>query len=286
VTRSAGVDVGGTKCLAVLLDDDGTVLKSDRVPTPEGPQLASTLCDLLASLGEFDSVGVGVPGLITPQGVIRSSPNMRGAVEIPLADQLRSMLSVPVTVDNDATAAAYGEWQVGAGRGATDLWMVTLGTGIGGGLVSGGQVQRGAHGYAGEIGHMVVEIDGELCPCGLRGCWERYASGSALSRLAGGERGEVVIDRVRRGDHEATAALDRFARYVAIGLVNLTNATDPDVVVIGGGVIVSGEVVMPKIEQHFHSLLYAPEHRAHPRLVAAQLGERAGAIGAALLGRQ
>ena len=286
MTRSAGVDVGGTKCLAVLLDDDGTVLKSDRVPTPEGPQLASTLCDLLASLGEFDSVGVGVPGLITPQGVIRSSPNMRGAVEIPLADQLRSMLSVPVTVDNDATAAAYGEWQVGAGRGATDLWMVTLGTGIGGGLVSGGQVQRGAHGYAGEIGHMVVEIDGELCPCGLRGCWERYASGSALSRLAGGERGEIVIDRVRHGDHEASAALDRFARYVAIGLVNLTNATDPDVVVIGGGVIVSGEVVMPRIEQHFHSLLYAPEHRAHPRLVAAQLGERAGAIGAALLGRQ
>ena len=286
MTRSAGVDVGGTKCLAVLLDDDGTVLKSDRVPTPEGPQLASTLCDLLASLGEFDSVGVGVPGLITPQGVIRSSPNMRGAVEIPLADQLRSMLSVPVTVDNDATAAAYGEWQVGAGRGATDLWMVTLGTGIGGGLVSGGQVQRGAHGYAGEIGHMVVEIDGELCPCGLRGCWERYAPGSALSRLAGGERGEVVIDRVRSGDHEASAALDRFARYVAIGLVNLTNATDPDVVVIGGGVIVSGEVVMPRIEQHFHSLLYAPEHRAHPRLVAAQLGERAGAIGAALLGRQ
>lgn len=286
MTRSAGVDVGGTKCLAVVLDDDGRVVASDRVPTPDGSRLASTLCELLATLGEFDSVGIGVPGLITPQGVIRSSPNLRGAVELPLAEQLRSMLSVPVTVDNDATAAAYGEWQVGAGRGATDMWMVTLGTGIGGGLVSGGQVQRGAHGYAGEIGHMVVEIDGELCPCGLRGCWERYASGSALSRLAGGERGEVVIERVRRGDEVAVAALDRFARYVAIGLVNLTNASDPDVLVVGGGVIAASEVVMPVIASHFASLLYAPEHRAHPRLVAAELGEQAGAIGSALLGRK
>ncbi|MEY3748971.1 MAG: glucokinase [Actinomycetota bacterium] len=286
MTRSAGIDVGGTKCLAVLLDDDDNVIASERVPTPHASKLADTLSDLLASLGDFDTVGVGVPGLITPQGVIRSSPNLSSAVELPLGDQLRSMLSVPVTVDNDATSAAYGEWKVGAARGATDVWMVTLGTGIGGGLVSGGVVQRGAHGFAGEVGHIVVEIDGELCPCGLRGCWERYASGTALSRLAGGERGEDVIDRARRGEADALAVVDRFARYVAVGLVSLTNATDPDVLVIGGGVIASSEVVMPAIASHFSSLLYAPEHRPHPRLVSAQLGEKAGAIGAALLGRQ
>ena len=184
MTRSAGIDVGGTKCLAVVVDDSGDVVAHERVPTPVADELADTLVRLLASLGGFDTVGVGVPGLITPQGVIRSSPNLSSAVELPLGELLRSRLSVPVVIDNDATAAAYGEWSVGAGQGSSDMWMVTLGTGIGGGLVAGGQVQRGAHGFAGEIGHIVVEIDGQPCPCGLRGCWERYASGSALSRLA------------------------------------------------------------------------------------------------------
>ena len=286
MTRSAGIDVGGTKCLAVVVDECGDVIAHERVPTPVADELADTLVRLLASLGGFDTVGVGVPGLITPQGVIRSSPNLSSAVELPLGELLRSRLSVPVVIDNDATAAAYGEWSVGAGQGSSDMWMVTLGTGIGGGLVAGGQVQRGAHGFAGEIGHIVVEIDGQPCPCGLRGCWERYASGSALSRLAGGEPGASVVDRARRGDADALSVVDRFARYVAIGLVSLTNATDPEALVIGGGVIESSEVVMPAIEKHFSSLLYAPEHRPHPRLVSARLGERAGAIGAALLGRQ
>ena len=284
--RVAGVDVGGTKCLGVVVDENLKVVESARVATPHASELAATIVSLVEQMGEFDSVGVGVPGLITPGGVIRSSPNLVGAVELPLADQLRAKLSVPVTIDNDATCAAHGEWTVGAARGARDAWMVTLGTGIGGGLVSGGVLQRGAHGFAGEIGHMVVELDGVPCPCGLNGCWERYASGSALARLADGVPGEEIVARARAGDDSAKTILEGFVRYVALGLVNLTNATDPEVIVIGGGVVVGSDELMPRIARHFASLLYAPEHRAHPRLVAATLGERAGAIGAALLGRQ
>ena len=284
--RFAGVDVGGTKCLGVVVDENSAVVATARVPTPHASELASTIVSLLADMGEYESVGIGVPGLITPDGVIRSSPNLTGAVELRLADQLRELVSVPVTIDNDATSAAYGEWKAGAAIGASDAWMVALGTGIGGGFVSGGKVQRGAHGFAGEIGHMVIEVDGEPCPCGLNGCWERYASGSALARIAGGTPGEDVVARARAGEAAAITVLETFARYVAIGLVNLTNATDPEVIVIGGGVLVGSDELMPRIARHFSSLLYAPEHRSHPRLVAATLGERAGAIGAALLGRQ
>ena len=284
--RFAGVDVGGTKCLGVVVDEDNTIVATARVATPHASELATTIVSLVADMGECESVGVGVPGLITPDGVIRSSPNLTGAVELRLADQLRALMSVPVTIDNDATSAAYGEWKAGAAIGSSDAWMVALGTGIGGGFVSGGAVQRGAHGFAGEIGHMVIEVDGVPCPCGLKGCWERYASGSALARLAGGVPGAEVVARARAGDDSAKSVLETFARYVAIGLVNLTNATDPEVIVIGGGVLVGSDELMPRIARHFSSLLYAPEHRAHPKLVAATLGERAGAIGAALLGRQ
>jgi glucokinase len=161
--------------------------------------------------------------------------------------------------------------------------VITLGTGIGGGFISGSVLQRGAHGFAGEVGHMVVDPDGPLCPCGRNGCWERYASGNGLSYLANGEKGEDVLSRAKDGAADAIDVVDTFAKWVALGLVNLTNMTDPDVIVVGGGVIVSADVVMPRIAHWFEQLLYSPKHRAHPRLVAAQLGEQAGAIGAAML---
>jgi len=161
--------------------------------------------------------------------------------------------------------------------------VITLGTGIGGGFISSSVLQRGAHGFAGEVGHMVVDPDGPLCPCGRNGCWERYASGNGLSYLANGEKGEDVLSRAKDGAADAIGVVDTFAKWVALGLVNLTNMTDPDVIVVGGGVIVSADVVMPRIAHWFEQLLYSPKHRAHPRLVAAQLGEQAGAIGAAML---
>ena len=278
-----GIDVGGTKCLGVAVDDSGKVVQQFRLPTPHADGLCDTLIEIVSQLGGASSLGIGVPGLISPEGVIRASPNLVGAKELPLRQMVEDRLGIKVLVENDATCAALGEWKTGAARGATDAWVITLGTGIGGGFVSGSALQRGAHGFAGEVGHMVVDPDGPLCPCGRNGCWERYASGNGLSYLANGEKGEDVLMRARDGDVDALGVVDTFARWVALGLVNLTNMTDPEVIVVGGGVIVSADVVMPRIGHWFEQLLYSPKHRAHPRLVVAQLGEQAGAIGAAML---
>ena len=278
-----GIDVGGTKCLGVAVDDSGKVVQQFRLPTPHADKLCDTLLQIVTQLGGATSLGIGVPGLISPEGVIRASPNLVGVKELPLRQMLEERLGKPVLVENDATCAALGEWKVGAAQGATDAWVITLGTGIGGGFISGSVLQRGAHGFAGEVGHMVVDPDGPLCPCGRTGCWERFASGNGLSFLANGEKGEDVLLRAKDGAADALGVVDTFAQWVALGLVNLTNMTDPEVIVIGGGVIVSADVVMPRISRWFGKLLYSPQHRAHPRLVAAQLGEQAGAIGAAML---
>jgi glucokinase len=278
-----GIDVGGTKCLGVVIDDSGNVVQQFRLPTPHADALCDTLVEIVAQLGGASSLGIGVPGLISPEGVIRASPNLVGAKELPLRQMVEDRLGKKVLVENDATCAALGEWKIGAAQGATDAWVITLGTGIGGGFIAGSVLQRGAHGFAGEVGHMVVDPSGPLCPCGRNGCWERYASGNGLSFLASGEKGEDVLSRAKNGAADAIDVVDTFARWVALGLVNLTNMTDPEVIVVGGGVIVSADVVMPRISHWFEQLLYSPQHRAHPRLVAAQLGEQAGAIGAALL---
>jgi glucokinase len=278
-----GIDVGGTKCLGVAIDDSGKVVQQFRLPTPHADELCNTLVEIVAQLGEAESLGIGVPGLISPEGVIRASPNLVGAKELPLRQMLEEQLGKRVLVENDATCAALGEWKLGAAQGATDAWVITLGTGIGGGFIAGSVLQRGAHGFAGEVGHMVVDPSGPQCPCGRNGCWERFASGNGLSFLAHGEKGEDVLSRAKAGASDALSVVDTFAKWVALGLVNLTNMTDPDVIVVGGGVIVSADVVMPRIGHWFEQLLYSPKHRAHPRLVAAQLGEQAGAIGAAML---
>lgn len=280
---AAGVDVGGTKCLGVLLDERGDIVSQARIATPHADVLADSIVDLVQGLGPFDSLGVGVPGLITNGGVVRSSPNMPSAIELPLREQIEARVNKKVWVENDATCGALGEWKHGAALGARDMWMVTLGTGIGGGLVSGSVLQRGSQGFAGEIGHMVVDPQGPLCPCGKNGCWERYASGSGLALLGGTNSGESVITAARAGEKSAVDVIDRFAYWVALGLANLANITDPDTIVIGGGLSQASDVIMSPISQWFTKLLYAPEHRHHAALCVAKLGEHAGAIGAALL---
>ena len=163
-TRSVGIDVGGTKCLGVALDEHGAVLAEGRRPTPRGDGsltgLIETLVELANSLGPFDELGVGVPGLVTNEGVLRAAPNLDGVADFDVAGLLSEQVGQAVHVDNDATCAAVSEWKYGAGQGSTDMVLVTLGTGIGGGLVAGGQLQRGNNGFAGEYGHMVVDPDG------------------------------------------------------------------------------------------------------------------------------
>ena len=212
----AGVDIGGTKCLGVVIDGAGAVLREERRSTPFGPEALLEVLDQLAgALAPFDSFGVGAAGLVSTDGVWRAAPNVGGVWDFPIRDALVARLDCPVRVDNDATCATLAEWQVGAALGATDVVLVTLGTGIGGGMVSGGLLVRGANGFAGEPGHMVVDPNGPPCVCGRRGCWERFASGSGLARLAreaatGGRLARVVAlagdAEAVRGEHVLSAA--------------------------------------------------------------------------------
>ena len=286
---SVGIDVGGTKCLAVAIRED-TIIDESRRETPSANLLAEHLAEMVsaieARLGHHvSSLGVGAPGLVTPGGIVRASPNLREAEDVPLGDRLREMSRWRVHVENDATAAAYAEWSTGAARGARHLMMVTLGTGIGGGYVVDGRVHRGANGFAGEIGHMVVVADGIACPCGKRGCWERYASGSALRDLAGGEDGAIVASRAAHGDADALEVMRTFSDWVALGLANRVNAFDPEVIVLGGGVVESADMFLPSVQDRLREHLYSAERRPCPDVLAAVHGERSGAIGAALLGR-
>lgn len=283
MSRRIGIDVGGTKCLGVVLDGSGHVVAEVKVATPAHTELVSTLAQMVDELGESDHVGVGLPGLITRDGVIRSSPNLPGANELAVRLPLRDAIGREVHVANDATCAALAEWRCGSAVAFDNFCMVTLGTGIGGGLVMNGQIVVGSQGFAGEIGHMIVQPDGTPCGCGMRGCWERYASGTALASMAGLDTGEEVFALVAQGDSSARGALDTWATWVGRGLANLANVIDPEAFVIGGGVADHASEYLDRVEAAMAQSLYASHQRRVPRVCVAQLGSRAGAIGAALL---
>ena len=288
-----GLDVGGTKMLAVVVDEHGAVLAEQRVRTPSGDRdLVHAMVDVVAALRadhDVSAVGAGVPGLVDRDAVLRFAPNLPGVVELAVGARLEAATGLPVRVDNDNTCALWGEHLLGAARDVADAVLVGLGTGIGGGLLLDGRLVRGANGFAGEIGHMVVDQAGIACVCGRTGCWERYASGSALGRMgreAGiGERGEDVTTAAIAGDPTALAVFDEFADWFAIGLVNLVHVLDVQRCVIAGGVVEAGEVLIEAVRRAFAARLVAPDHRPPVEIVAAQLGVRAGAIGAALLAR-
>ncbi|NBP51130.1 MAG: ROK family protein [Actinobacteria bacterium] len=289
MTETVGVDVGGTKMLGVVVSDDGSVVRSARRPTPDAGGLLAGVAGLVAELQSDGSVGIGVAGMVTHEGVLRSSPNLPGVADLDVRGGLQAMLGRRVVVDNDATCGLAAEWMRGAAVGARDAWLVTLGTGIGGGFLSGGAIQRGGQGFAGEIGHMVVQRGGTACPCGRFGCWERYASGTALVELAGGGAGGIVhgsdvLGGAASGDARLRAVVDEWTDWIALGVSNLANATDPDLVVLGGGAG-SDPAVAAAVSDALRGHLYAPSHRRVPRVVAARCGEQAGAIGAALLAR-
>jgi glucokinase len=307
---SVGVDVGGTKVLAIAIDESGRRVGNEaRRPTPRGADalldaMVGVVTEVRASLGEpLAAVGVGVPGLVDRAGRLAIGPNLPGIAELPFRDELQGRLGVQVAVDNDATCATWAEVKLGAARGASEAFMVTLGTGIGGGVVMDGKLQRGHNGFAGEPGHMVVDPDGIPCPCGRRGCWERYASGSGLGRLgrdaAESGRGERLVElaghaELVRGEHVATAAREgdpgalevfrQFGWWAALGIANLVDLLDPEIVVVGGGLVDAGEIVMAPIRVAFRDLVLAADFRPEVPILPAVLGGDAGAIGAALVG--
>jgi glucokinase len=262
--RCAGTDVGGTKLLTVVLED-GVVVESWKEPTPTAPQ--ELIARLAAITGDVraDAMGVGIAGAVTRDGTVRYSPNLPAVRELAVGPLVAEATGVPVVVDNDATCALRGEHAMGAARAVRDAVLVTVGTGLGGGLLLDGHIVRGAHGFGGEVGHMVVAEGGEPCPCGRRGCWERYASGTALGA------------RPDDGDFE------RLGWWLALGLVNLDQLLDVERFVLAGGVSEAGDRLLGPVISAWDQHAVGGSHRDRPDIVLAELGERSGAIGAALL---
>lgn len=324
---SYGIDVGGTKILGVALGADGKALAEHELATPQsaivpaiapphdeaGEQppgdAAEQVADAIAAVARrvgwsFGPVGVGMPGMVDSTGVVRFSPNLPGAHGVDMQALVAARLpGAGVVVANDADCGATAELRVGAARGVLEGLVVTLGTGIGGSVISSGKVQRGAHGFAGEVGHMVVEHAGPMCACGRRGCWERYASGGGLGRLAreaalagtlhkvvemaGGDpelvRGEHVSLAAAGGDEGALRVMEELGWWVAMGLANLVAVLDPELIVVGGGLAEVGELVLAPARRSLASLVEGGRARPDIPIVPAQLGRRAGAVGAALL---
>jgi glucokinase len=305
--QAVGIDIGGTKIAAIRISSEGEIRARTVRPTPATDQTAAMPAIEAAAAAVFDddvaAIGVGLAGLMeTRSGVLLSAPNLswRG---LGVSEGLGARFGLPVTVDNDATAAAWGESRLGASRGSEHSLFVGVGTGIGGGIVSGGRLVRGAHGLAGEIGHIIVEPDGPVCGCGNRGCWEQVASGLAIARagaravveepgstiahLAGGDphlaTGELVTRAAREGDAAAVAIVTAVAGRLGEGIAGLVNVLDPDVVVVGGGVGEAGDLLMGPLREAYLAAVEGADVRPDVSIVPAQLGNDAGAIGAALL---
>jgi glucokinase len=305
MTLSIGVDIGGTKVLAAVVDNAGRVLDTEATATPgQGagleratPQeveeaLVDVVGRLLAVYGRCP-VGVAAAGFVD-----RDAQRVRFAPHLPWRDEPLSPLLTKrltgrilgdVLVDNDATAAMWAEAQFGAARHVRDAVMVTLGTGIGGGLMIHGSVHRGTNGMAGEFGHMQVVPDGLPCQCGRRGCWEQYCSGNALARSAAAAgstlSGPALMHAAHEGDPIALAAYDEVGQWLGIGVANIVAALDPPVVVVGGGVSASGDLLLDKGRASMAESLVGVGYRDLPELVAAELGPLAGVIGIADLAR-
>lgn len=304
-----GVDIGGTKVLAGVVDADGRVGRTATRTTPGRRVVAQQVEDALveAVLDAADGsplagVGVAAAGFVDSTGErVMFAPHLPWQGE-PLRDLLVERLGCPVGLDNDANCAARAEAHHGAARGAASALMITLGTGIGGAVLLGGQVLRGANGMAGEFGHMQVVPDGQPCECGRRGCWEQYCSGNALVRtvrtlmaeqpsvlleMSGGRAeavtGPMVTAAAEEGDLVARQAFASVGDWLGVGTASLVAALDPEVVVVGGGVSAAGDRLLEPARAALQRTLVGAAHRRVPPLVGAELGPGAGMIGAARL---
>jgi glucokinase len=304
------VDLGGTTYTVGLLNGRGRLLRSEEFPTdPEASpeallaEIAGAVRTVGGTTGRMVAVGVGIPGLLdTRRGIALTCPNLPNWKDVPVARLLGRSLGVPVVIDNDVNAATRAELHLGAGRGVRDLVCLTLGTGIGGGIVVDGRVVRGATGSAGEIGHMVMDPSGPDCSCGRRGCLELYASGRAIARqvrerikagaaslvldLSGGTLDGItalhVFDAARRGDRVALEVIDSAMEMLGRGLSMLVMALNPERILIGGGVARSAELIFPGVRAAIHRYAWEPLARAVTVMPVA-LGPEAGVIGAGLL---
>ena len=307
-----GIDVGGTNLKAGLVDESGKILAVERCPLVfQGAEaLAETLADLAesvlksggVSLSDVEYVGVGIPGAVSG-GVILYTCNipMRN---VPLEALFRRRLDLPLVLENDANCAAVGEWLCGAGRGTKHFAVITLGTGIGCGLILNGALYTGG-GVVGEAGHMVVERGGIPCVCGRQGCWESYASATGLIRMtreamanhpesllhgvaeqSGGVEGRTAFLAAEQGDPAALEVCRTYVEYLALGVINLVNLLQPEVLAVGGGVADAPEhLLLEPLRERVEALCYPRHVGKLPRILRAELGNDAGIVGAALLRR-
>ncbi len=305
-----GVDLGGTNLRAAVVDADGTIVSQRRTTTPttlDGivSAIAQAVADLARDCPDARAVGVGAAGMIDRDGVVHYAPNIPAFIRSPVRALLAEATGRPVVIDNDANVAALAELTHGAAQGIDDFLLVTLGTGVGGGIVIGGRVLRGAHGFAAEVGHFQVDPDGPLCACGERGHWEALASGNALGALGreraaagtapdllarangnvGAITGVLVGDAAQEGNADALAIVHDYAQHVAVGLVGLANILDPVVVLVSGGLVELGGVLLDPLRAWFSGHLEGARYRPPVDIVPARLGEEAGLVGAAVLAR-
>jgi glucokinase len=307
-----GVDIGGTKIAAGVVDEEGSILETVKVPTPPTPEgvvdaIAAAVRDVSVSHA-VEAVGIGAAGYVDDKrATVLFAPNINWRHE-PLKDKVEQRVGLPVVVENDANAAAWGEYRFGAGQGHDDVICITLGTGLGGGIIIGNKLRRGRFGVAGEFGHIRMVPDGLLCGCGSQGCWEQYASGRALVRYAkqravaqpenaalllslgdgtaDGIEGQHISAAARGGDKVAVDSFRELARWAGAGLADLASLFDPSAFIVGGGVSDEGELVLEPIRKSFRRWLVGGQYRPHAQVLAAQLGGKAGLVGAADLARQ
>lgn len=297
-----GIDLGGTKMAMALVDAAGGIVDFTSRPRPAtGEAMEFIPAEAAAEMitPEVRAVGIGAAGLVrAADGVLAWGPNVEGR-QVRFREIFQAELGLPTVVDNDANLAALAENRMGAAVGYRHVLMITLGTGIGGGWIINGAPFHGRS-YAGEIGHMIVDVGGPLCTCGQRGCWETFASGRRLdqmardlaaarpsglvAKLSGDDRphGAHLTQAALEGDPDAASALSEMAGWLGMGIAGLVAAFDPEVVVVGGGVSEAGDLLLADTRAAFARALEGGEHRDPTPIVRASLGERAGVIGAGL----
>ena len=310
-----GIDLGGTSIKAGLVDEQGKILCKATCPTlvergarPVVDDMAKLSLEVIEkggyTLDDVKAIGIGLPGIQDPRtGIVPFCTNLYWH-EVPVIEWMQETINKPIYIGNDATVAGLAESVAGVSAGIENSVFLTLGTGVGGGIVLGGKVYSGTNGVGSELGHMITVIDGEMCPCGNRGCWERYASATALIRM-GREAAEkhpesliatsvngkldditakTVIDAAKAGDEAANEVFERYVYYLCAGLVNIINFIDPEVIVLGGGVSHAGQFLLDAVNRRLPSMVFY-KTMPYARVALATLGNDAGIIGAAMLGR-
>tara|TARA_B100000902_G_scaffold377037_1_gene408870 strand:- start:6760 stop:7734 length:975 start_codon:yes stop_codon:yes gene_type:complete len=309
---SAGFDIGGTSIRGLALGHDRELTQlHQKKHLGDLKSIVNSIVDIsmqiqITTNKKIRSIGIGCAGLVDSNGVVKTSPNIQAIENFPLRTEVEEKMQIPVLVENDANCAAWAEAKLGSAQNSNNAIVVSFGTGIGAGILLNGELQKGASGYAGEIGHMVIEKEGLACPCGKRGCWEQYASGSALGKIANEVLDDKTIIKMKsktdfqntsitseqigiaaQENHpEAIRVIKVYSEQVAIGLGNLTKALDPEVIILGGAITAIGEPLLQPIKESYAEIADSGLDSANVEIRLARFGNKAGSIGAAIFANQ